>query len=159
MKPLRVILSGCALWLATATPAKAAWCNVFQVCCHSCGHRAVSNYAPDPCCNPCPPVCTTRYVQRCYYQPVTSYETRSYYEPVTTYRTSYSYEPVTSYRYSCYYDPRTCTHPQAGRRLQDSVHQVEARCTIAITRRPRKPRCRPLRAALIGPPRRHPPSN
>jgi hypothetical protein len=76
---------------------------------------AVSYYAPaDPCCNPCPPVCTTRYVQRCYYQPVTCYQTKTYYEPVTTYRTSYYYEPVTSYRYSCYYDPCTCSYKQVA---------------------------------------------
>jgi hypothetical protein len=54
-------------------------------------------------------VCTTRYVQRSYYQPVTCYQTKSYYEPVTSYRTSYYYAPVTTYRYSCYYDPCTCT--------------------------------------------------
>src|SRR5262249_58529256 len=100
MKPLRGIGWACALWLLGISPGplQAAWHNVFQVCCDSCGQRSVSSYAPDPCCNPCPQVCTTRYVQRCYYQPVTTYETRSYYEAVTTYRTSYYYEPVTSYR-------------------------------------------------------------
>ncbi len=71
--------------------------------------------APAACCDPCPqPVCTTRYIQRCYYQPVTTYQTKTYYEPVTTYRTSYYYEPVTSYRYSCYVDPCTgCTQQVA----------------------------------------------
>jgi len=112
MKPLRGVLCGCALvlWGAGAGPVHAAWDNVFQVCCATCGGGAVSNYAPppDPCCNPCPqPTCTTRYVQRCYYQPVTSYTTKTYYEPVTSYRTSYYYEPVTSYRYTSNYDPCT----------------------------------------------------
>src|SRR5262245_60036967 len=115
MKPFRVTVGVCALSLlaGSAGPAQAAWNNVFQVCCHSCRTRTAASYAiassaPDPCCNPCPqPVCTTRYVQRCYYQPVCTYQTRTYYEPVTTYRTSYFYEPVTSYRYSCYCDPCT----------------------------------------------------
>src|ERR1700730_14484544 len=117
MKPLKGVGWGCALWLlcASASPAHAAWCNVFQVCCASCGGQpAVSNYASDPCCNPCPPTCTTRYVQRCYYQPVTTYETKTYYEPVTTYQTSYYYEPVTSYRYSSYYDPCSCGYQQVA---------------------------------------------
>jgi hypothetical protein len=117
MKPLRGVFPACALWLlgAAVAPAHAAWDNVFQMCCASCGQAAVSNYAPDPCCAPPPqPVCTTHYVQRCYYQPVTCYENRSYYEPVTTYRTSYYYEPVTSFRYSCYVDPCTgCQHQVA----------------------------------------------
>src|SRR5262249_57906038 len=69
---------------------------------------------PTPCCAPCPPVCTTRYVQRCYYQPVVSYQTRSYFEPVTTLRTSFFYEPVTSYRYSCFFDPCTCSFQQVA---------------------------------------------
>jgi hypothetical protein len=114
---------GCALVLlaAGAGDLQAAWCNVFQVCCWGCrGRSSTSAYvsAYDPCCSPCTPcpqtVCTTRYVQRCYYQPVTTYETRTYYEPVTTYRTSYYYEPVTSYRYSCYFDPCTCSYKQVA---------------------------------------------
>ena len=77
MKPLRGVGWLCALgvWAIGAGPLQAAWCNVFQVCCHSCGHSsAYAAYAaPDPCCNPCPQqCCTTRYVQRCYYQPVTT---------------------------------------------------------------------------------------
>lgn len=113
MRPFRGAVWGCALAaVAAATgPAGAAWDNVFQACCHRCGGSppAVANYGPG-CCDPCQPccpqqVCTTRYVQRCYYQPVTTYQQRTYYEPVTTYRTSYFYEPVTSYRYSFYRDP------------------------------------------------------
>jgi hypothetical protein len=120
MKPLRVALAGSVLVLlgAGAGPVHAAWCNVFQVCCHGCKSPVSASYyyaPPAPCCDPCPqPVCTTRYVQRSYYQPVTTYQTRSYYEPVTTYRASYYYEPVTSYRYSCYYDPCTCNYQQVA---------------------------------------------
>src|SRR4051794_22933573 len=107
-----------AVLAAGAGPAHAAWNNVFQVCCAHCGSRPAPVLAPaptvagygagygaafgggygagfgavsgDPCCDPCPQTtCTTRYVQRCYYAPVTTYRTSSYYEPVTTYRTSY----------------------------------------------------------------------
>ena len=56
---------------------------------------------PEPCCP------SISYVQRCYYQPVTTYKTETYYEPVTTYRTSHYWEPVTRYRYTSYYDPCT----------------------------------------------------
>ena len=115
MRPYRGYLWGCAVAaLAAATPpAQASWDNVFQTCCWGCKKRETANYyAPvvaAPCPQPCAPQpqCTTRYVQRSYYQPVQSCRTVTYYEPVTTYRTSYYYEPVTSYRYSCYYDPCT----------------------------------------------------
>ena len=81
MRPLRGFVWGCALTALTAGagPAHAAWNNVFQVCCHNCGSRyapapAVAAYvAPAaPCPDPCQQ-CTTRYVQRCYYQPVSTY--------------------------------------------------------------------------------------
>jgi hypothetical protein len=59
-------------------------------------------------CDPCEQKkCTTNYVQRSYYQPVTSYQSKNVMEQVTTMRTSYYYEPVTSYRYSNYFDPCT----------------------------------------------------
>jgi hypothetical protein len=124
----------CALLLLAADvgTARAAWCNVFQVCCNSCRNQpVVANYGPDPCCAPPPPVCTTRYVQRCYYCPVTTYQTRSYYQQVTTYRTSYYYEPVTSYRYSCYVDPCTgCTTqvacPQTCYKLRSQCCPVQS---------------------------------
>jgi hypothetical protein len=106
-----------ALLVTAAGTSHAAWNNVFQVCCSSCGGGCapvVSNAAPDPCCNPCPPTCTTRYVQRCYYQPVTSYCQKTYYEPCTSYQTSYYYEPCCSYRYSCYYDPCSCSYQQVA---------------------------------------------
>jgi hypothetical protein len=118
MKPFRVALWCCAIacFAGAGQPLQAAWDNVFQVCCRGCGGAApaVANYSPvvafsSPCCDPCCPqqVCTTRYVQRCYYQPVTCYQTKTFYEPVTTYRTSYYYEPVTTLRYSFYRDPCT----------------------------------------------------
>jgi hypothetical protein len=103
----------------SAAPVHAAWDNVFQITCFHCQKPARTStayyYAPaaTDCCQPCQQ-CNTCYVQRCYYQPVTTYQTRSYYEPVTTYRTSYYYEPVTSYRYSCYYDPCTCSYQQVA---------------------------------------------
>jgi hypothetical protein len=66
-----------------------------------------------PVSDPCQQ-CTTRYVQRAYYQPITTYRTSCYLEPVTTYKTSYYYEPVTSYRYSSYYDPCSCSCHQVA---------------------------------------------
>src|SRR5262249_35569805 len=131
MRPIRGVLSGCALLLllAGAGPCRAAWCNVFQVCCANCGGQSQSSFvAADPC-NPCPPptqVCTTQYVQRCYYQPVTCYQTRTYYEPVTTYRTSYYWEPVTSYRYSSYYDPCTCQYQQVA--CPTTCYRLRSQC-------------------------------
>lgn len=130
MKPLQGAGLACALWFLGTVPAHAAWCNVFQVCCNSCGHApAVAAYGPaaDPC-NPCPPqpVCTTRYVQRCYYQPVTCYQTKTYYEPVTTYRTSYYYEPVTSYRYSYYCDPCSGCCQQVA--CPTTCYQLRSQC-------------------------------
>jgi hypothetical protein len=121
MRPYRGSLWCCALAaLAMANgSANAAWNNVFQVCCHSCrGSNYVAVPAPAPAVanyNGCGcQQCTTRYIQRCYYQPVTTYRQSCYLEPVTTYRTSYYYEPCTSYRYSCYYDPCTCSYQQVS---------------------------------------------
>lgn len=91
-------------WVAVgAGDASAAWDNVFQT---TCGCRSSASYyfAPDPAPACCPSV---SYVQRCYYQPVTTYKTETYYEPCTSYRTSYYWEPVTRYRYTSYYDPCT----------------------------------------------------
>jgi hypothetical protein len=131
MKPLRYSLGLVALGLLTtaAVPAEAAWNNVFQVTCHCRPRSSVSSFyvAPAPvavysapaagCCDPCPcpqTQCTTRYIQRCYYQPVTTYQTQTCYEPVTTYTTKTYYEPVTTYRYSCYYDPCSCSYQQVA---------------------------------------------
>lgn len=130
MKLLRSVPLICALWLfgSGVGSARAAWNNVFQVCCFSCRQpNTVSNYAPAPCPTPCPqPTCTTQYVQRCYYQPVTNYETRSYYEPVTSYRTSYYYEPMTSYRYVSYYDPCNCSCQQVA--VPTTSYRLRSQC-------------------------------
>jgi hypothetical protein len=128
----------CALsaWLAVGGVASAAWSNVFQVCCTNCrsstAHASpiVAATAPagDACCpqpQPCQQ-CTTRYVQRCYYQPVTTYKTVTFCEAVTTYRTSYYYEPVTSYRYSCYFDPCTCSYQQVA--TPCTSYRLRSRC-------------------------------
>lgn len=139
MRPISGLVWGCALaaLAAVATPAHAGWNNVFQVCCNHCGGTSappvVSNYSADPgagCCQPPPTqTCTTRYIQRTYYQPVTSYRQSTYYQPVTSYRTSYYYEPVCSYRYSCYYDPCTCSYqtvatPTTSYRLRSQCNPV-----------------------------------
>jgi len=96
----------------------AGWNNVYQATCFNKSNTSTSNYQPAPvAASPCPTPacvqqncspCTTRYVQKFYYEPVTTYEQTSYYEPVTTYKTSYYYEPVTSYKTSYYYDPCSC---------------------------------------------------
>ncbi|HTU90314.1 MAG TPA: hypothetical protein VMF69_09590 [Gemmataceae bacterium] len=112
--------------------AGAAWNNVFQVCCHNCRS---SNYVAVPAPVAAPPAvtsyngcqqCTTRYIQRCYYQPVTTYRQSCYMEPVTTYRTSYYYEPCTSVRYSCYYDPCTCRYQQVAQPV--TTYRLRSQC-------------------------------
>jgi hypothetical protein len=155
MTSFRVLVAGCVLSVlaADAAPATAAWDNVFQVCCFHCRRPTVASYvAPAvpvqaysaPCCDPCCPqtTCTTYYVQRCYYQPVTTYQTRTYYEPVTTYQTSYYYEPVTTYRYSCYIDPCTgcpqqvavpCTSYQLKARTCPVQSWVQRCCLVPVT--------------------------
>src|SRR5262245_33591210 len=95
-----------ACWAATAAPAQAGWQASYQLTCF-CHKRqpAVAYYvAPAPVVAqyvaPAPATCCqTNYVQRTFYQPVTSYQQQCYYEPVTTYRTSYYYEPQTTCRY------------------------------------------------------------
>lgn len=153
MRPFRVNRWVCALVLAGlgAAPAHAGWDNVFQVTCFGCRSKpAVSGYGCCPqtaCAPPCAPACpqqccTTQYVQRSYYQPVTCYQTKSYYEPVTSYKTSYYYEPVTSYRYSCYFDPCTCSYqqvacPQTCYRLRSQTCAVtsylQRTCQVPVT--------------------------
>jgi hypothetical protein len=135
MRPLQGLVWGCALAaLAAGGSARAGWNNVFQVCCNHCGGTAapvVAGYA-DPCCpapcpQPCPQTtCTTRYIQRTYYQPVVSYRVSNYLQPVTTYRTSYYYEPVCSYRYSCYYDPCTCRYQTVAQPV--TSYRLRSRC-------------------------------
>src|SRR5262245_59959299 len=137
MQSLKGLVWGCALaaLAAIANPAHAGWNNVFQVCCNHCGGTAapaVAAYA-DPGCCPAPPttVCTTRYIQRTYYQPVTCYRQSTYYQPVTTYRTSYYYEPVCSYRYSCYYDPCTCRYQTVATPV--TSYRLRAQCCPVTT--------------------------
>ena len=128
----------CALVVSTGavTPVSAGWDNVFQptlfgrlrqparvsqyyvpptVVAHA-SPVVVAQAAPcaQPCAQPCAPQCTTNYVQRSYYQPVTTMQTQTVMEPVTTYRSSFYYEPVTSYRYSSYFDPCTCSYQQVA---------------------------------------------
>src|SRR5690242_19961845 len=102
----RIVIGLCTLALAAveAGTASAAWDNVFQTTLFGCWRKRqqtsssyyavpaapvvayappVVAYSPPPCCTPCQQ-CTTNYVQRCFYQPVTTYQTQTYYEPVTT---------------------------------------------------------------------------
>ncbi len=149
MKPFRgLVLGGALALLLTATnTASAAWNNVFQATFFHHNKPAQSNYyavpvavpvAPPtaaysspcgtPCASPCDPCqkCTTNYVQRSYYQPVTVMQTKTYYEPVTTYQTSYYYEPVTSVRYSCYYDPCSCSYQQVA--IPTTSYCLKSKC-------------------------------
>lgn len=130
MSPFRRIALGSAvLMLLASTQVEAAWNNVFQTTCFGCRNRSSYYVAPAPVVAFAAPssCCTTSYVQRCYYQPVTSYKTVL--EPVTSYRTSYYYEPVCTYRSSCYYDPCTgsrvqVTQPVTSYRLRSQCNAV-----------------------------------
>jgi hypothetical protein len=131
------VLSGALVALLCSTgSASAAWNNVFQVTFFHHKKPVQSNYvavpvvtaAPAtavfsspvvtvpafsapcgaPCGDPCQK-CTTNYVQRCFYQPVTVMTTKTFFEPVTTMQTSYYYEPVVSVKYSCFFDPCSCS--------------------------------------------------
>src|SRR5438094_310225 len=99
MKPMMVSVCALGLLAAEAGPAAAAWNNVYQTTLFGRCRRqptvaqyvAVPAVAASPCTTcasppPCAPACSTSYVQRCYYQPVTAYQTQTYYEPVTTYQ-------------------------------------------------------------------------
>lgn len=115
------------LMLVGASDAVAAWNNVFQTTCNGRSSRS-SYFAPSPPAACCP---QTSYVQRCYYQSVTTYKTETYYEPVTSYRTSYFWEPVTSYRYTSYYDPCTgcckkVATPQTSYYLRSKCNAVQS---------------------------------
>ncbi len=136
MRPSRISMFCVALLGLglTGQPAAAAWDNVFQATCFFRNRQTTTHYYAAPVvaqsspvvavapvvassspCDPCQQTqCTTRYIQRCYYEPVTTYQTQTYYEPVTTFRTSFYYEPVTSYRYSCFFDPCTCSYKQVA---------------------------------------------
>src|SRR5258708_15439340 len=146
MTPVQTIAAGAALLLVlAASPAQAAWNNAFQLCCFGCRHNTQSHYVAPPVvanASPCGGCCTTSYVQRCYYQPVTTYKTVC--EPVTSYKTSYYYEPVCSYRSSCYYDPCTgssvqVTTPVTSYRLRSQCNAVTSyvqRCVPVTAYRP-----------------------
>jgi hypothetical protein len=134
----RGLACGAALVLVmTGIRAEAAWDNAFQVTCFGCRNRASKYYyAPQPAVAYSSPIaaeaspgpcCSTSYVQRCYYVPVTSYKTVL--EPVTSYKTSYYYEPVCSYRTSCYRDPCSgasiqVTQPVTSYRLRSQCNAV-----------------------------------
>src|SRR5688572_25778935 len=113
-----IALTAGFLALGPVTSAEAGWQSVYQVTCfHSTPATAgylwdasyyaapapvtssyyaapvTSSYYADPC-DPCPrpclqPVVTTRYVQRCCYEPCTTYRLQTYQQAVTTYQTSY----------------------------------------------------------------------
>lgn len=137
--------SVCALVVATTAvvPASAGWDNVFQPTLFERWRKpqSTSKYYVPPVvvaqaapvyvaqAAPCPQPCTTNYVQRSYYQPVTTYQTQTVMEQVTSYRTSYYYEPVTSYRYSAYYDPCTCGYQQVA--VPTTSYQLrEQKCPV-----------------------------
>ncbi len=146
----RGLACGAAVVLALATSqADAAWNNAFQVTCFRCKNRA-SQYTPAPvapviaysapAADPCS-CCQTCYVQRCYYQPVTTY--KKVLEPVQQQRTSYYWEPVCTQRTSCYIDPCTgcpiqVTKPEVSYRLRskcDTVTCYVERCVPVTTYR------------------------
>ena len=139
----------CALgiWAAAVLPVSAGWDNVFQPTLFERWRQptTVAQYYVPPVvvssspvvvaqsspvvvaqsspCDPCQK-CTTQYVQRSYYQPVTTYETRTIQEQVTTMRTSYYYEPVVSYRYTSYYDSCSCSYTQVA--VPQTSYQLKA---------------------------------
>jgi hypothetical protein len=120
------------LWAGVVLPVSAGWDNAFQstlfrrrpvatTAQYYVPPVTVAQYPPvvvaqsSPCGDPCgEKKCSTNYVQRSYYQPVTTYENKTVMEQVTTMQTSYYYAPVTTYRYSSYYDPTTCCYRQVA---------------------------------------------
>jgi hypothetical protein len=119
MRIVRAFPAGWALGLVLLAPqlASAAWDNVFQAtCCHKrpttaayfAPTTAFFAPAPAPCCpTPCCPAPKVAFVQRSFYQPVTTFVAETHCEPVTSFKTSFFWEPVTSYSMSCYVDPCT----------------------------------------------------
>jgi hypothetical protein len=150
MRFLTTSLTVLCVWSATVVPAFAGWDNVFQPTLFGRNRESTSRYYVPPVvvqsspilvqsppvvahsapCDPCQQQkCTTNYIQRSYYQPVTTYENRTVMEQVTTYRTSYYYEPVASYRYSSYYDPCTCSYQQVA--VPTTSYQLrEQKCPV-----------------------------
>jgi hypothetical protein len=147
----RGIACGAAVVLAlSAGQASAAWNNAFQVTCFGWKNRASHYQAPAPApapivaysapADPCS-CCQTCFVQRCYYQPVTTF--KKVLEPVQQQRTSYFWEPVCTQRTSCYIDPCTgcpiqVTRPEVSYRLRskcDTVTCYVERCVPVTTYR------------------------
>jgi hypothetical protein len=157
MTLVRGIRAGGALALLLLVPqlAPAAWDNVFQVTCFGCRRNQTSSSyfiaapapscsscqssssffiaAPSPCTScapPCPAPCptTTAYVQRTYFQPVTTLQAETHFEPVTSVRTSFFWEPVTSVTVSSFFDPCTGCHqvatPVTSFRLRQQCNSV-----------------------------------
>ena len=134
LKRILVALALAGVSGLAATPVQAAWDNVFQPACNSCRPQTSRFYTPPVVAGFSPVVvaqaspvvvanappasdcqqCTTRMIQRSYYQPVTTFESKSYYEPVTTCQTSFYYEPVTSFRVACVPDPCGCGTKQVA---------------------------------------------
>ena len=139
MKPWAGLTGLCLMWSlgGGAGTAVAAWDNVFQVCCHNCRSRPVVSYSAPVVAAACPQI---SYVQRCYY------------EPVTTTRTSYYYEPVTSYKYTTYYDPCTgcpqkvcqpCTSYHLRSKCNSGTSYVERCAMVPVTTLPANARATP----------------
>src|SRR5690242_4970967 len=107
MQLFKSALFALGICAAVVLPASAGWDNVFQPTlfnrwCNSCSPQPqVARYYVAPTvvqsspvvvaqsspCDPCQK-CTTNYVQRSYYQPVTTYQTQTVMQQVTTMRTS-----------------------------------------------------------------------
>ncbi|MBI1831985.1 MAG: carboxypeptidase regulatory-like domain-containing protein [Planctomycetes bacterium] len=156
MRSLLAGLSVVCVWASAVLPASAGWDNVFQPTLFERWHRPASTslyYVPPAVvvqsspivvgsspivvagsspCDPCEQKkCSTNWVQRSSYQPITTMESRTVTEKVTTMHTSYYYAPVTTYRYSSYYDPTTCCYqqiavPQCGYELRAKQCPVES---------------------------------
>ncbi|MGL4553710.1 MAG: hypothetical protein ACRC33_21315, partial [Gemmataceae bacterium] len=132
MRPYSLGVWGAAVaaLAALGSPAHAAWNNVFQVCCNNGSTPApVVAAFGDACCAPqpaCAPACTTRYVQRTYYEPVMTYKPQTYTEAVTTYQTRYFTEACTTVRYACAFNPCTCRYESVAQPV--TSYRVRAKC-------------------------------
>ena len=133
--------------MTSVSSASAAWNNVFQVTCWNCQTRTNTSYYSPPVAAPpmamapmaapvsSQPNCSTSYVQRSYYEPVTSYERKIYYESVTSYRTSYYYEPTTNCRTSYYYDACSSSYkPQSTQEVSYSLKAQQCPVTNYVER-------------------------
>lgn len=140
MRFLTTSLFALSVTAVAVLPASAGWDNVFQPTLFRRQPVTTSQYYVPPVvvqsspivaqsspCDPCQQQkCTTNYIQRSYYQPVTHMETREVKELVTTQQTSYYYAPVTTYRYSSYYDPCTCSYTQVA--VPTQSYELRSKC-------------------------------